>query len=518
MQEESKVSNVPTTEFKSKIQQRQKEAVEDSKKNIKVIFKFRGGEQSTENLGPDVLEVRSHEKSVMFEGKTYKFSEALGPTTTQFETYQKSCKEVISKVLDGFNGTIFVYGNSGSGKTHTMLGPDSVVEYLSSPDMKNQNIDPGMAADFGIILRACTEIFELMNKSFTRGENIVYKMNAQYFEIYMEKIFDLINYTGEGANLKTTKAGETYIEPMTKCEIRTPQDVCRILEIGQKHKKQSSTHINNRSSRSHTIFLLEVLAERKDGVTKKAKLNLIDLAGSEKYNNIGDSEELHKESTHINKSLHHLSNCILALSEGHKFVSFRGSKLTHYLKDTLSGNSNTVLICTGSHQKINHNHTKMTLEFGIRAQKVKTKPVSTEEMSKAKMMKQIRELKQENFELKIIIEEIRNGADPKIIETLEKYKDEKSESAEEVESQDEEEETTEPSSSRFDYVPSDDVPYSPAEMGERSQSMKVEDKNLFTKDLELDEKLQSLLSQNNELHERLKKLGGKEKFSNKISI
>lgn len=171
----------------------------------------------------------------------------------------------------------------------------------------------------------------------------------------------------------------------------------------------SATHINDRSSRSHTIFLFEVIGQREDGFTKKAKLNLIDLAGSEKYKNIGPSESLRKESTNINKSLHHLSNCIKSLSEGQKFVNFRDSKLTHYLKDTLTGNSNTVLICTGSHSIINQHHTKMTLAFGLRAQMVKTTPVATTEMSKEKMLMQIKILKQENFDLKIIIEEIKNG-------------------------------------------------------------------------------------------------------------
>jgi len=379
------------------VKAKQKKVAEEAKKNIKVVIKFRGGEDDLDNLSQEELEVRTQQQSVFFDGRTYKFSEALGAHASQFETYQKSCKDVINKVLEGYNGTIFVYGNSGSGKTFTMLGPDSVIEYLSSPDMKNQNIDASIAENFGIILRACTEIFELMNESFKKGEKVVYKMTAQYFELYMEKIFDLVNYTGEGAHIKTAKSGETFIEPMTKCEIRTPQDVCRILEIGQKHKKQSATHINDRSSRSHTIFLLEVIAQRKDGVTKKAKLNLIDLAGSEKYTNIGPSQERQKESTNINLSLFQLSNCIKSLSEGRKFVSFRGSKLTHYLKDTLSGNSNTVLICTGSSQKINHGHTKMTLDFATRAQKVKTKPVSTEEMSRDKMMKVIKLLKQENL-------------------------------------------------------------------------------------------------------------------------
>ena len=160
----------------------------------------------------------------------------LGPNSTQLETYKLSWKDVIRRILDGYNGTIFVYGNSGSGKTYTMLGPDSVIEYLSSKDMTNQSIDQKMADKFGIILRASNEIFELMNKGFAEKVIVGFKMNVQYFEIYMEKIYDLIEYTGETAHIKITKSGESYVDPMTKWEVSTPQDICKILEIGQKHK------------------------------------------------------------------------------------------------------------------------------------------------------------------------------------------------------------------------------------------------------------------------------------------
>ncbi|CAI2365274.1 unnamed protein product [Moneuplotes crassus] len=476
--------------------------VSSSKKNIKVVIKFRGGEVDTENLTPEQLKINQEQKSVFFDERTYVFSEALGPAITQAETYQVSCKEVISKVLEGYNGTIFVYGNSGSGKTYTMLGPDSVVEYLSSPDMQNQNIDPNISANFGIILRACTEIFELMNKSFKKGENVGYSMTAQYFEVYLEKIFDLVNYTGEGASLKTSKSGETFIDPMTKIDVRTPQDVCKILEIGQKHKKQSATHINDRSSRSHTIFLLEVLTERKDGITKKAKLNLIDLAGSEKYSKIGPSEERLKESTNINLSLLQLSNCIKSLSEGHKFVNFRSSKLTHYLKDTLSGNSNTVLICTGSHQKVNQSHTKMTLEFATRAQKVKTKPVATEEMSKSKMIKLIKKLKQEVLELKSIIEDFKTEGHT--ITTDDHMEEDKEDS-------DEEEDLPTDNTTYFEDTDPRDTSFQSEHV--RLQESKIEDESIhFQESALFEEKFQELQAEKEELDEKVSAL--KEKISN----
>jgi kinesin family protein 5 len=477
-----------------------------------VIFKFRGGEEGTDNLEKDILDINSANHSVCFEDKTYVFSEALDSESTQYATYLKSSKEVIGKVLEGYNGTIFVYGNSGSGKTYTMLGPDSVVNYLSSPDMKNQTIDPSMAESFGIILRACTEIFELMNRNFSKGEYVGYGMTAQYFEIYMEKIFDLINYTGEGASLKTAKTGETYIDPITKVEVRTPQDVCKILEVGQKHKKMSSTHINDRSSRSHTIFLLEIYAERKDGVIKKAKLNLIDLAGSEKYTNIGPSEERQKESKNINLSLLQLSNCIKALSEGHKFVSFRGSKLTHYLKDTLSGNSNTVLICTGSHQKINHSHTKSTLEFAVRAQKVKTKPVASEEMSNAKMIKLIKILKIQNEELRSVIENVRKAGDLSILDSYEPDQDKVAPKEEESEEEtDEIEESPSDTTTYFDYNQEESMISTPIKVG-TSHTSHVSPSQIQTENTDHsvpNQKYQDILERKKHLEDKNSILNGK---------
>lgn len=211
--------------FKDVIAKQRIKASEDSKKNIRVVFKFRGGESPSECLSQDMLSVSPETSQVQFEGKTYTFTQVLGPDSTQIETYQKSCKDIVQKVIDGYNGTVFVYGNSGSGKTFTMLGPDRVVEYLSSSESRDNLIDPETESSFGIILRACTEIFELINQSFAKGENMEYKINAQYFEIYMEKIFDLIKYTGEGASIKQSKTGEIFIQPMTSREVESPQDV-----------------------------------------------------------------------------------------------------------------------------------------------------------------------------------------------------------------------------------------------------------------------------------------------------
>lgn len=192
------------------------------------------------------------------------------------------------------------------------------------------------------------------------------------------------------------------------------------------------------------------------------------------------------------------------LSEGHKFVSFRGSKLTHFLKDTLSGNSNTVLICTGSHQRVNKVHTKMTLEFGLRAQKVKTKPVSTEEMSKSKMLKEIKLLKQENLELRMVIEEFKNGGDLHILQSVLTPEEEEKLQAEEEE-QEQPEEDTQPETSVIEEDSEWDTSFfTPTKKTEQISSIIPE---------KLQEELDDLRKQNESLREKVDELMGNKMFN-----
>ena len=233
-------------------------------------------------------------------------------------------------------------------------------------------------------------------------------MNAQYFEIYMEKIYDLVNYSSKGigvSGITTSRLGETCVQ-IPKRPINSFKDAFSILKIGQKNKKEASTFINDRSSRSHTVFAIELVLRNQKGRVKRCKLNLIDLAGSEKYNNLGECDNLHKESNNINKSLSYLSKCILSLSQKERHIPFRNSMLTRYLSDTLGGNSNTMIILTVSKLKNNLTHTKITLEFGLRAIKIKTTPVVHVEYSLPELKKIIKKLEKENGELKFKISEL----------------------------------------------------------------------------------------------------------------
>ena len=289
-----------------------------------------------------------------------------------------------------------------------MVGPDDCIEAISHKDFDLSNINPDLEAKFGIILRAFTEIFTLIDQSLKNKKNMKYKVHVQYFEIYKEKIYDLIKYTNKGiSNVKPKKKTGEMEVAVTKCSITSMTDVMKVIEVGSKHKKQAPTDMNERSSRSHTVLLCQIESTDENGRVKRAKLNMIDLAGSEKHKNLGDSEKLHQESNSINLSLLHLSNCIMQLSEGKKHVSFRDSLLTRYLTDTLSGNSNTVIICTASCLKVNAIHTRLTLDFGVRAKKIKTQPVMQVQMSVKELTALIKRLKEENIDLKLQITQLK---------------------------------------------------------------------------------------------------------------
>lgn len=239
---------------------------------------------------------------------------------------------------------------------------------------------------------------------------MTYQLSVQYFEIYLEKIYDLVNYTDKGYSMiavQKDRRGDIKV-PVKAHLVKSFNDVCKILKIGQKNRKEASTFNNERSSRSHTVFAIEVLSQNHKGRVKRAKLNLIDLAGSERIANLGESETLQKECTNINKSLLHLSRCIKLLSEGEKKVNipYRDSILTRYLTDTLGGKCNTALICTISRLKSKETYTKMTLEFGMWAQKIKTTPVAQVEYSVSELKQKIKKLEEENKDLKTKIRQL----------------------------------------------------------------------------------------------------------------
>lgn len=207
--------------------------------------------------------------------KTYKFDVNLGDDSTQLEVYEKCAKRTISDFLNGINGTIFAYGQSGSGKTYSMMGPGEVVGALAADFT---NVSPDIKNKFGITPRAVEEIYEAKARMEMQGDTC--KVQVSYIEIYNEQLKCLLS--GE-ENLKICSNGEGFIIPKkTIRECPRPEDIFKTLVEGTKKREVKSTGLNEESSRSHSIFIIDFFHKDLGGVERKSILNLVDLAGSER--------------------------------------------------------------------------------------------------------------------------------------------------------------------------------------------------------------------------------------------
>lgn len=284
---------------------------------------------------------------------------------------------VITDLHKGINVTILTYGQTSTGKTHTMRG---------------SNNDPG------IIPRT---IFALFNDLSTESE-----IKASYYEIYNETVNDLLDPTKQNLEIREINKASVYVENLTEVKVRNFRDAEDLLNKGDGNKKIAETKLNDKSSRSHSVFKIEIKNKKFKGI-----LNLVDLAGSEGVSKTATQGVRLKEGSNINKSLLSLSNVISKLSSTteSKYISYRDSKLTRLLQASLSGNSKTMIICTISALKPNYSETWNTLSFGSRAKCIKTtvKPNEIVDESK-KMSLENTALKNRLRELESIVDQSRS--------------------------------------------------------------------------------------------------------------
>ena len=300
--------------------------------------------------------------------------------------YKEMCKDVVSSALEGYNGSIFMYGQTTSGKTFTMLG---------SPN------NPGILP--------CTlrDIFLKINKIGKENTNINYKVYCSYIEIYNENIHDLLTDSNFLKLIEDKKYG-IIVAGAKKVRIENFETGIGIKDFGEENRKYRETLFNEYSSRSHSIFQIFIESfESKDegefGKSKYSCLNLIDLAGSERINEYETKNITTGETGYINKSLFVLANVINKLAEnpqGKKIhIPYRDSKLTRLLSQALGGNSLTTIICTVSPASINYYQTLSTLRFATRAKSVKLKVTSNEYMDDKEKIEfyknEIKKLKEE---------------------------------------------------------------------------------------------------------------------------
>lgn len=289
------------------------------------------------------------------------------PDATQAEVYEVAAKPIVESVMQGFNGTVFAYGQTSSGKTFTMTGS-------SIDDQVNR----------GIIPRMVRTVFQQIHDS---TESIEFTVKVAYSEIYMERIKDLLDPSKSNLKVKEDKSRGIYIDDLTEEYVSNDEEVYDLMRVGTSNREVAYTHMNAGSSRSHSIFMITIAQNNtKDLSAKSGKLYLVDLAGSEKISKTGAEGKRLDEAKNINKSLTALGMVINALTDGKSsHVPYRDSKLTRVLQDSLGGNSKTSLIITCSPSFFNEAETIGTLRFGVRAKSIKNKPKINREYTVAEL-------------------------------------------------------------------------------------------------------------------------------------
>uniref|UniRef100_A0A8D0D4A6 Kinesin-like protein n=1 Tax=Sander lucioperca TaxID=283035 RepID=A0A8D0D4A6_SANLU len=283
---------------------------------IKVMCRFRPLNNSEVVRGDKYIPKFQGEENVVIGGKPYMFDRVFQSNTTQEQVYNACAQKIVKDVLEGYNGTIFAYGQTSSGKTHTM--------------------------------------------------------EVSYFEIYLDKIRDLLDVSKTNLSVHEDKNRVPYVKGCTERFVCSPDEVMDTIDEGKSNRHVAVTNMNEHSSRSHSIFLINVKQENTQTEQKlSGKLYLVDLAGSEKVSKTGAEGAVLDEAKNINKSLSSLGNVISALAEGSGYIPYRDSKMTRILQDSLGGNCRTTIVICCSPSSYNEAETKSTLMFGQRAKTIK---------------------------------------------------------------------------------------------------------------------------------------------------
>ena len=284
----------------------------------------------------------------------------------QHDIFDYSIKSTVDDIMDGYNGTVFAYGQTGAGKSYSMMGS------MDDPEQK------------GIIPRITEQIFTAIQNG---SDTIDWLLRVSYMEIYMEQIRDLLKPANSNLPIHEEKGKGVYVKGLTELYVQSADEVYEIMRVGGEARKVASTNMNQESSRSHSIFVINVEQENRETKSKKSgTLFLVDLAGSEKVGKTGASGQTLEEAKKINKSLSALGMVINALTDGKSsHVPYRDSKLTRILQESLGGNSRTTLIICCSPSSYNDQETLSTLRFGTRAKAIKNKAKVNAELSPAEL-------------------------------------------------------------------------------------------------------------------------------------
>ncbi|XP_057714642.1 kinesin-like protein KIF3C [Corythoichthys intestinalis] len=313
--------------------------------------------------------------------KQFTFHSVFGWESTQCEVYDDAVRPVVDSVLLGFNGTVFAYGQTGTGKTWTMRGVPA------DPEKR------------GVIPNAFHHIFAHISR--TRGEK--YLVRSSYLEIYQEEIRDLLMENGRKLELKESPEEGVYVKDLSWVVTKDPAEMHHLLTLGDRSRCVASTNANRRSSRSHAIFAVTVeCGSESEEPVRVGRLNMVDLAGSERQSRTGAQGGRLREAAKINLSLSALGNVISALADGKGgHVPYRDSKLTRLLRDSLGGNAKTLMIATVGPSERDRHESLATLRYAGRAKNIKNKPRVNEDREAALL----RDFQREIARLKGLLEE-----------------------------------------------------------------------------------------------------------------
>lgn len=366
----------------------------DKETNVQVLLRCRplSDDEQKSNV-PKVISCNEHKREVTVMqnlankqvDRVFTFDKVFGPKAQQRSIYDQAIAPIVNEVLDGFNCTVFAYGQTGTGKTYTMEG-----------GMRNKGGD--LPAEAGVIPRAVRQIFDTLE-----AQNADYSIKVTFSELYNEEITDLLapednsrsseDKQKKPISLMEDGKGCVVVRGLEEEAVYTVNEIYALLERGAAKRRTADTLLNKRSSRSHSIFSITVHVKEAtlgdEEVIKCGKLNLVDLAGSENIIRSGVREGRAREAGEINKSLLTLGRVINALVEHSAHIPYRDSKLTRLLRDSLGGKTKTCIIATISPTAHCLEETLSTLDYACRAKNIKNKPEANQKMSKAVLLKDL---------------------------------------------------------------------------------------------------------------------------------
>ncbi|XP_048631446.1 kinesin-like protein KIN-12C isoform X3 [Brassica napus] len=321
----------------------------------------------------------------------FTFDHVASETISQEKLFRVAGLPMVENCLSGYNSCVFAYGQTGSGKTYTMMGEISEAE-------------GSLGQDCGVTARIFEYLFSRikMEEEGRREEKLRFSCKCSFLEIYNEQITDLLEPSSTNLQIREDLGKGVYVENLVELNVRTVNDVLKLLLQGAANRKIAATHMNSESSRSHSVFTctIESIWEG-DSLTHSrfARLNLVDLAGSERQKSSGAEGDRLKEAANINKSLSTLGLVIMSLVDlahgKHRHVPYRDSRLTFLLQDSLGGNSKTMIIANVSPSLCSTNETLSTLKFAQRAKLIQNNAKVNEDASGdvTALQQEIRKLK-----------------------------------------------------------------------------------------------------------------------------